>query len=57
MVEEPDTEERLQVILSALRQRGVKFAQYIPDSPGVLPGFLKQFDKTLEKNGLFTLLL
>ena len=45
-VEDLDTGERMKVVPGALRQRDVKVGQHIPVSPGALPRFLQQFDRT-----------
>lgn len=45
-IEHPDTGERMQVIPGALRDRDVRVGQHIPISPGALPRFLKQFERT-----------
>ena len=48
---DPDTGERMQVIPGALRQRDVKVGQHIPVSPGALPRFLEQFERTYSRLG------
>jgi Fic family protein len=45
-VENPDNGERMQVIPGALRERDVRVGQHIPISPGALPRFLQQFERT-----------
>ena len=45
-INDPDTGERVQMIPGALRARDVKVAQHIAISPGALPRFLDQFEKT-----------
>jgi len=45
-VEDPDTSEEMKVVPGALRQRDVKVGRHIAISPGGLPRFLEQFDKT-----------
>ena len=43
--ENPDTDERMQVVPGVLRQRDVKVGQHIPVSPGALPLFLDRFEQ------------
>lgn len=50
-VEDPDTGERLQVIPGELRQRDVKVGQHIAISPGALPRFLNQFERSYSNLG------
>ena len=45
-VEDPDTGERIKMIPGQLRQRDVRVGQHIPISPGAVPRFLDQFEKT-----------
>lgn len=45
-IENPDTGEKIQVIPGALRQLDVKVGLHIPISPGALPRFLDQFERT-----------
>lgn len=45
-VEDPDTSEEMKVVPGVLRQRDVKVGRHIAISPGGLPRFLEQFDKT-----------
>lgn len=49
-VENPDNGERMQVIPRALRERDVRVGQHIAISPGALPRFFQQFERTY--NGL-----
>ncbi len=50
-VEDPDTGDRLQVIPGELRQRDVKLGQHIAISPGALPRFLDQFERSYSNLG------
>ena len=50
-MEEPDTGERLRVIPGELRTRDVRVGQHIPISPGAIPRFLKQFERTYSELG------
>ena len=45
-IENPDTGEKMQVIPGAFRQFDVKVGRHIPISPGALPRFLEQFERT-----------
>jgi Fic family protein len=45
-VEDPETGDTMEVIPGDLRQRDVKVGRHIPISPGALPRFLEQFEKT-----------
>ena len=49
-VKNPDNGERMQVIPGALRQQDVRVGQHIAISPGALPRFFQQFERTY--NGL-----
>jgi Fic family protein len=50
-VEDPETGETMEVIPGGLRQQDVKVGRHIPISPGALPRFLEQFDKTYSELG------
>jgi Fic family protein len=50
-VENPDKGERMEVVPGALRQRDVKVGRHISVSPGALPRFLQQFEKTYSDLG------
>ena len=41
-----ETGEKIEVVPGVLRQRDVKVGRHIPISPGALPRFLEQFEKT-----------
>ncbi|WP_455211808.1 Fic family protein [Kaarinaea lacus] len=43
---EPDTDERIQIIPGALRNRDVKVGAHIPISPGAIPRFLERFEQS-----------
>jgi Fic family protein len=43
-IENPDTQERIQIIPGELRRRDVKVGRHIPVSPGALPRFLARFE-------------
>ena len=45
-VEDPDNGERMEVVPGALRERDVKVGQHIAVSPGALPRFFQQFERT-----------
>lgn len=45
-VEDPETGDTMEIIPGDLRQRDVKVGRHIPISPGALPRFLGQFEKT-----------
>ena len=45
-VEDSESGEKMEVVPGALRQRDVKVGRHIPVSPGALPRFLEQFEKT-----------
>ena len=45
-VADPETGEKMEVVPGVFRQRDVKVGQHIPISPGALPRFLEQFEKT-----------
>jgi Fic family protein len=44
--EDPETGQTMEVIPGDLRQQDVKVGRHIPISPGALPRFLEQFEKT-----------
>ena len=48
---DPETNERLQVVPGALRQRDAKVGTLIPVSPGALPRFLAEFEKAYSSLG------
>jgi Fic family protein len=50
-VEEPDTQERLQVIPGGLRRRDVRVGRHIPVSPGAVPRFLARFEEAYSRVG------
>ncbi len=50
-VENPDNGERMQVIPGALRERNVRVGQHIAISPGALPRFFQQFERTFKGLG------
>lgn len=50
-VEEPDSGKRLRIIPGELRRHDVRVGQHIPVSPGALPRFLDQFEKTYSNLG------
>lgn len=45
-VADPETGEKIQVVPGVCRQRDVKAGRHIPISPGALPRFLEQFERT-----------
>ena len=50
-VEDPETGEKMEVVPGAFRQRDVKVGRHISISPGALPRFLEQFEKTYSRLG------
>jgi len=50
-ISDPETNAREKMILGALRERDVKVGQHVAVSPGALPRFLGQFEKTYAKLG------
>lgn len=50
-VENPDNGERMQVIPGALRERDIRVGQHIAISPGALPRFFQQFERTFKGHG------
>lgn len=50
-VENPDDGERMRVTPGALRERDVKVGRHIAVSPGALPRFLEQFERTYSRLG------
>jgi Fic family protein len=43
-VENPETDERMELVPGELRQRDVKVGRHVPISPGAVPRFLKRFE-------------
>ncbi len=50
-IEEPDTHERLRVVPGEFRRRGVKVGLHVPISPGAIPRFLNEFERTYQRLG------
>ena len=50
-VEEPATHERVRVVPGELRQRDVQVGQHIPISPGAIPRFLTEFERSYAQLG------
>ncbi len=51
MAEDPETGKKMLVAPGAFRRRDVKVGRHIPISPGALPRFLQQFEKTYSDVG------
>ncbi|MDR3488706.1 MAG: Fic family protein [Bradyrhizobium sp.] len=50
-VEDPVTHERARVVPGALRQRDVKIGRHVAVSPGAIPRFLAEFERSYAKLG------
>jgi Fic family protein len=50
-VEEPDTHERVRVVAGELRQRDVKVGRHVSISPGAIPRFLAEFERSYSRLG------
>ena len=50
-IEDPATEEKIEIIPGELRQRDVEVGTHVPISPGAVPRFLKRFEEIFQKLG------